>query len=309
MEVAYEDDIADSIPIDSVQRAEYVKALDVEKKISLKGKFEDFEVKSESDRKRYIDFDLELQARGNRQQLRSTLNGFYDWLTELELSERSGLQDLPQNERLAEIRAIRVRQAQNELGKKSLVNLPSKEDVPFLMGWCESIFQLKERQLRDRFPLVLEQAMRQKKIGSVPPTSVLLEKSRVENLNSIIGFLLREDRQFVEDLIFEGDALFGLYDILSLNARKQLDSRSEAEQRSRILDWVDAVNQSQQGTSLEDLKKFEMELSSKVRDRLQKMSSEKYRETLEWMYEESRKSQISSQSWWEQQIEKTLDPN
>ncbi len=309
MEVAYEDDIADSIPIDSVQRAEYVKALDVEKKISLKGKFEDFEVKSESDRKRYIDFDLELQTRGNRQQLRSTLNGFYDWLTELELSERSGLQDLPQNERLAEIRAIRVRQAQNELGKKSLVNLPSKEDVPFLMGWCESIFQLKERQLRDRFPLVLEQAMRQKKIGSVPPTSVLLEKSRVENLNSIIGFLLREDRQFVEDLIFEGDALFGLYDILSLNARKQLDSRSEAEQRSRILDWVDAVNQSQQGTSLEDLKKFEMELSSKVRDRLQKMSSEKYRETLEWMYEESRKSQISSQSWWEQQIEKTLDPN
>ena len=277
MEVAYEDDTADSIPIDSVQRSEYVKALDVEKKISLKGKFEDFEAKSESDRKRYIEFDLELQMRGNRQQLRSTLNGFYDWLTELELHERSKLQDLPQDERLAEIRAIRIRQAQNELGKKSLVNLPSKEDVPFLMGWCESIFQLKERQLRDRFPLVLEQAMRQKKMGSVPPMSVLLAKSQVENLNSIIGFLLREDRQFVEDLIFEGDALFGLYDILSLNARKQLDSRSEAEQRSRILDWVDAVNQSQQGTSTEDLKKFEMELSSKVRDRLQKMSSEKYR--------------------------------
>lgn len=151
--------------------------------------------------------------------------------------------------------------------------------------------------------------MRQKKMGSVPPTSILLEKARVENLNSIIGFLLREDRQFVEDLIFEGEALFVLYDILSLNARKQLDSRSEAEQRSYILDWVDAVNQSQQGTSTEDLQRFERQLSSKVRNRLQKMSSEKYRETLEWMYEESRKSQISSQSWWEQQIEKTLDPD
>jgi hypothetical protein len=195
------------------------------------------------------------------------------------------------------------------LGKKSLVNLPSKEDVPFLLGWCESVFKLKERQLRDRFLVVLERSMRQKKVGSIPPASVLLEKSRVENLNSIIGFLLREDRQFVEDLIFEGDAIFGLHDILSLNARKQLDSRSEAEQRSHILDWVDAVNQSQQGTSTEDLKRFEMQLGSQVRDRLQKMSSEKYRETLEWMYEESRKSQISSQSWWERQIEKTLDPN
>ena len=120
---------------------------------------------------------------------------------------------------------------------------------------------------------------------------------------------MREDRQFVEDLIFEGDAIFGLYDILSLNTRKQLDSRSGSEQRSHILDWVDAVNQSQQGTSTEDLKRFEMQLGSQVRDRLQKMSSEKYRETLEWMYEESRKSQISSQSWWERQIEKTLDPN
>jgi hypothetical protein len=309
IEVAYEDGSAGSIPIDSIQRAGYVKSLDVEQKITLKENFKNFEDKTDADRKRLTDFDLELQSRGNRQQLRSTLNGFYEWLTELELGERSELQDLPQNERIAKIRSIRNRQAQNELGKKSLVKLPSKEDVPFLMGWCESIFQLKERQLRDRFPIVLRQSMRNKKTGAVPPMSVLLEKSRVENLNSIIGFLLREDRQFVEDLIFEGEALFGLYDILSLNARKQLDSRSEAEQRSHILDWVDAVNQSQQGTSIEDLEKFEMQLSSKVRNRLQKMSSEKYRETLEWMYEESRKSQISSQSWWEQQIEKTLDPN
>jgi hypothetical protein len=309
IEVAYEDDSTGSIPMDYIQRAEYVRALDVEKKISLKGKFEAFEEKPEADRQRLAEFDLELQARENRQQLRSALTGFYEWFKELGLSERSGLQDLSHDERLVEIRSIRHRQAQNELGKKSLVNLPSKEDVPFLMGWCESIFQLKEGQLRDRFRIVLESSMRQKKIGSIPPSSVFLKKSRVENLNLIIGFLLREDRQFVEDLIFEGEALFGLYDILSLNARKQLDSRSEAEQRSRILDWVDAVNQSQQGTSTEDLKKFEMQLGSKVRDRLQKMSSEKYRETLEWMYEESRKSQISSQSWWEQQIEKTLDPN
>ena len=309
IEVAYEDEFAGSIPLDPVQRAEYVKDLDVEQKITLKANFKNFEEKTEADRKRLADFDFELQNRENHQQLRSTLNGFYEWLIELELSERSGLQDLPQSERLAEIRAIRNRQAQDELRKKSLVNLPSKEDVPFLMGWCESIFQLKEGQLRERFPIVLEGVMRQKKMGSVPPTSILLEKARVENLNSIIGFLLREDRQFVEDLIFEGEALFVLYDILSLNARKQLDSRSEAEQRSYILDWVDAVNQSQQGTSTEDLQRFERQLSSKVRNRLQKMSSEKYRETLEWMYEESRKSQISSQSWWEQQIEKTLDPD
>lgn len=309
IEVAYEDDSAGSIPVEYDQRAAYVKSLDIEKKISLKGKFEDFEKKTEAERERFSEFDLKLQAQGNRQQLLSTLTGFYDWFKELELSERSDLQDLPWDKRLAEIRSIRNRQAQNELGKKSLVNLPPKEDVPFLIGWCESIFQLKERQLRDRFPIVLEQYMRQKKIASIPPSSVFLEKSRVENLNSIIGFLLRADRQFVEDLIFEGEALFGLYDILSLNARKQLASLTEAQQRSRILDWVDAVNQSQQGTSTEDLKKFEKQLGTKVRDRLQKMSSEKYRETLEWMYEESRKSQISSQSWWEQQIEKILDQN
>jgi hypothetical protein len=309
IEVAYEDDSAGSIPMEYGQRAAYVKSLDIEKKISLKGKFEDFDKKTEAERERFSEFDLKLQAQGNRQQLLSTLTGFYDWFKELELSERSDLQDLPWDKRLAKIRSIRNRQAQNELGKKSLVNLPPKEDVPFLIGWCESIFQLKERQLRDRFPIVLEQYMRQKKIASIPPSSVFLEKSRVESLNSIIGFLLRADRQFVEDLIFEGEALFGLYDILSLNARKQLASLTEAQQRSRILDWVDAVNQSQQGTSTEDLKKFEKQLGTKVRDRLQKMSSEKYRETLEWMYEESRKSQISSQSWWEQQIEKILDQN
>lgn len=309
IEVAFEADLPGSIPIDFTQRADYVRSLDVEKKITLKGKFEAFQEKPESDRLQFAKFDLELQERKNCQQLQSTLAGFYTWLKELESGEIARLQDLPQNERLVEIRSIRHRQAQNELGKKSLVNLPSKEDVPFLIGWCESVFKLKERQLRDRFPVVLERSMRQKKIGSIPPASVLLEKSRVENLNSIIGFLLREDRQFVEDLIFEGDAIFGLYDILSLNARKQLDSRSGSEQRSHILDWVDAVNQSQQGTSTEDLKRFEMQLGSQVRDRLQKMSSEKYRETLEWMYEESRKSQISSQSWWERQIEKTLDPN
>ena len=178
IDVAYEDDSAGSIPIDPIQRAGYVKGLDVEKKITLKEKFKNFEDKTDADRKRLTDFDLELQARGNRQQLRSTLNGFYEWLTELELGERSDLQDLPQNERIAKIRSIRNRQAQNELGKKSLVKLPSKEDVPFLMGWCESIFQLKERQLRDRFPVVLAQSMRKKKMGSVPPMSVLLEKRR-----------------------------------------------------------------------------------------------------------------------------------
>lgn len=117
IEVAYEDGSAGSIPIDSIQRAGYVKSLDVEQKIRLKENFKNFEDKTDADRKRLTDFDLELQSRGNRQQLRSTLNGFYEWLTELELGERSELQDLPQNERIAKIRSIRNRQAQNELGK------------------------------------------------------------------------------------------------------------------------------------------------------------------------------------------------
>ena len=291
------------IPQSNDQRRTYISALDVQKKQKLQRKLEDFQKRSESEKEQLIEFDSQIAKHGDRVQLVSTLTAYYDWLVKVEPGERSDLRDLASDERLSRIREIRIRQALEEFGKEGLAQPPSKEDAKYILEWCERVFRWKEMQIRDHFPAAYIRYANDNRMPA--PSKEILRRRALGNLNSIVGFLIRADRQFVEDLLL--DEMPILYDMLSSKARSLLDNRSPDRQRFLILSWVESANQSQRGISIEALKRFERKLSVKDRDRLEKMSSEEYMKTLKRMYIDRRKTRLSPQDLFEQELQELLD--
>ncbi len=292
------------IPQSSAERKAYVDSLDVQKKLKLKRKFEDYQKKSDTELDRLNEFDAQLNQSENRARLTSTLNAYYDWLVKIEPRERSDLRDLSADERISAIIKIRNRQALDEFDKSGLTKIPSKEDAKIILEWCERIFQLNEGQIRNEFPAAFIQYAQDNNLKT-PREDFLVRRTRHASLYSIVDFLIRADRQFVEDLVLDEMPL--LYKMLSSKAQSLLDERSPDRQRFLILTWVEAANQSKRGISVEDLREFEAGLDVRDRDRLEKMSSDDYMATLKRMFIERRKSSTSTQDQWELELEEMLD--
>lgn len=301
----YEPEDRSLIPMTNDERRVYVETLDVQKKLKLKRKLKDYQKKSDSERQRLKEFDHRLTQNENRDRLTSTLTAYYDWLFEIDFGVRSDLRDLEANDRIIAIIRIRDRQAVEDFGKNDLAEIP-REDAEFILGWCESVFRLNERQIRDRFPAAYIQFTKDNDEVRTPPDEFIRRKARHTNLHSIVDFLIREDRPFFENLILDNREINLLYDILSTEARRLLDDQTSDQRRKLILNWVELANQSQRGINVENLEQFERRLSVKDRDRLEKLSNENYRETLKRMYIERRRFRSSYQGGWEREMEEIL---
>ena len=293
------------IPLESDERRSYVESLDVQKKMKLKRKFEDFQNLSDVQRQRLSEFDAQLNNSDNRVRLTSTMNAYCDWLLKMDAGQRSDLRDLPPVERIKAIKKIRDRQALDDFGNNSLANLPTQEDAEYILNWYESVLRLRERQIRSHFPAAYVQFTQDHNMRT-PPEDYLRRKARQGNLHWIVYFLVRADRQFVEDLILDNRQMFVLYELLSGKAKALLAERTPDQQRELILNWVETANQSQRGISVAALKQFERSLSVSERDRLEKMSSENYVATLKRMYIERRAQRNYSEVLWEQELEKII---
>lgn len=289
------------IPLEADKRRSYVTDLDVQKKLKLKRRFEDYLKKSEAEQQRLSEFDQQLTEDPNRLRLAATLTAYYDWLLNLDSGERSDLRDLAPDQRIRTIQKIRNRQVIEEFGKNPLAKLPTPEDAEYILGWCDNVFRLKEKQLRNRF---LEYSIQLiKGDGARGQEAYLRRKAKNGNLYFIVDVLLRNDRQFVEDLILSNNEMVILYELLSTKAQVILEDRTFDERRELILNWVELAIQSQRGISMATLKRFEQGLSVQQRRQLEKMSYEDNIETLKRLYIEKRKSRRSSQDWWEQEWE------
>lgn len=300
----YESEEPRLVPQSDDARRAHVVALDMQKKLKLKRKFEAYLKKNVAEQERLKKFDSRLTSSENRAQLNSTLIAYYDWLAKIEPGERSDLRDLSADRRIFEIRKIRNHQALVEFGKAGLIKLPSKEDATIILEWCERIFQLKESQFRDAFPAAFMQFVKDNNLKT-PPADFVHRRARSASLYSIVDFLIRVDRQFVEELILDEMPL--LYRMLSSQSQSLLDERTPDRQRFLILSWVESANQAQRGISMEALKQFEEGLTVQEIDKLEKMSSEEHIATLKRMYLERRKSRNSRQDLWELEFEEMLD--
>ncbi len=291
------DIVPNAIPPSEEVRLAFVQSLDMRQIVDLKRKLEDFQKLSPEEVRQLTEFDADLQSRANKNQLLLTLNAYYDWLREVDPGEKSRLRDKSADARIEMIVAIKNQQALEEFGKDMLAKLPSADDAEPILGWCESVFRLKEEQIRDRFADVVVQYVTRNG-GGRSSIEIVRQRAKQGNLHMLVDFLVRTDREFIGNLILENREMSMLYDMLSPIAQRQLDDRSEVERRELILTWVESANQAKREIPVEVLKQFEQRLPPKDRGRLAKMSTEDYVVSLKHMFMERRKSSQSRSRYW-----------
>ena len=272
-------------PETSSERQVYIESLDVDQKKKLKRKMEDYLKLTEAEKSVLRSFDRQLNGHENRSQLCSTMNAYYDWLKTIDSGERSRLLDLARDERVRAIQALREKQALEEFGTQAMTSLPTPEDAETVFEWYELNFGAKEKQIRDRFPVAVAQYAKANN-GPFPPLLSVLRKARSGNLHSLIDFLLRADRDFIEALVMQEREMNLLYQLLTPTARMILDDRNENQRRELVLTWIESANQSKFDVSIERLRIFEKTLSVEERDELDKLSREGFVEALKRKYRE-----------------------
>jgi hypothetical protein len=277
----------ENIPDSPEARKAYIAALNIEKKSELKKKLDDYSKLTDDEVKQFREFDKRLHAHERKVQLMSVMNAYYNWLKTINSGERARLMDLAIEERIDAISAIRDLQAREEFGR---TDLPTVDDRDLVFRWSEGSFWLKEKQIREHFPAALAQIANDRKLRP-PPPQLARRVAQNGTLPALVGYLLRYDRDFIEDLILQENDMNMLYRVLSPKAKTMLDERSQEEQRKLILTWIESANQSKNDVSWETLRKFEKTLSLQERDELDKLSTEGYHEALKAKYREKQKFQ------------------
>jgi len=275
----------ESVPDSLEERKEFISSLDIEEKAELKKKLDDYLKMTDDEVERFRAFDKQIHTHDRKEQLISVMSSYYDWLKTIKSGERARLMDLSVDERIAEISTIRDLQAREEFGKTDLATI---EDRDLVFRWSESSFLRNEKQIREYFPVAQSQNAIERNLRPLSP-----ERARrvAQNgpLHALVGYLLRYNRDFVEDLILQENDIYFLERMLSPNAKLMLSERSAEEQRELVLTWIESANQSKNDVSWEKLRQFEKKLSVEERDELGKLSTEGYHEALKAKFRERQK--------------------
>lgn len=278
---------SDAIPESFEERKQYISKLNVEQKSELKKRLDDYLQLSVNELNQFRTFDRQLHVHDRKSQLLSVMNSYYDWLKTLNSGERARLLDLAVNERIEEISKIRDLQAREAFGR---TELPTVEDRDFVFRWSEGAFWLREKQIREHFPKALAQIAVERNLRPLHPSRA---KRVAQNgtLPALVGYLLRFDRDFVENLILQESDLNMLYRALSPQAKTMLDERTLEAQRELVLTWIESANLSKNDVSQEQLRKFAAKLSPREKDELDKLSTDGYYEALKAKYREQQRFQ------------------
>ena len=281
----YSSNPVDRIPPSVEARKQFIKTLNIEQKAELKKKLDDYLRLADEEVNGFRAFDKQIHGNDGKAELMSVMNSYYDWLRTISSAERARLMDLSVNERIAEIARIRDTQAREEFGR---TELPTVGDRDLVFRWAEGPIWLKEKQIREHFPVALAEIAKERNLRA-PPRQLTQRVAQNGTLPALVGYLLRYDRDFVADLILQDIDMNLLRSALSPKAQAMLDERSPEERQELVLTWIESANQSKNDVSWEKLRQFEKTLSVKERDELDKLSNEGYREALKAKYREEQR--------------------
>ncbi len=281
------------LPNDSKEdRLAFVKSLDVERKAALKEKLDDFLELAPEKQADLIEFQKQLKGHPESDQLVFVLNEYYHWLKSLDAGERSRLQDTARddkNKALALIQELRVQARENDARndfEKITSSLPSREDSDVIFNWYLQLISSKEEMIRDRFPKAYNDYRERKGLAPLPEAQVRSRFNRRE-VSYFAGFLIKLDREFVDDVLVTSQEADMLVAMLTPESRDSLFSMPGQYQRDAILSWIETVNEVYRKSfrvSEAQLRKFANGLDESQQDQLKQLPAQDYVPTLMEMY-------------------------
>ena len=229
----------------------------------LKEQKEKFERRSLAEQQRFRDLFQQLDARNDKVRLKQILYQYNQWLGRLSGEQRSRLAELPLEERIAEIKQIKQRQAIDELGFYGKTRLP-EEDLPELKKWLD---EFVERRQDDIIAISRE--------NGPPPPAESREFPRNSRFVSQLArmALYRMDDQ-KRSKIFDRHEVDSLSSELSPEAQEVLKrALAEGNQSQLLRNWSRILWQPQTEYSEEDLQAFfENDLSDAQRSEMDQMT-------------------------------------
>lgn len=273
-------------------RLTYIESLDVEQKAAIKEKLDDFLALAPEKQTALIEFQRQLNEHPDHDQLVFVLNEYYHWLKSLDAGERSRLQDKAsddKNEALTLIQKLRVQARENDARRdfvKITSSLPNRDDSDVIFNWYLQLVSSKEEIIRDRFPKAYNAYRERKGLSPLPETQVRRRFDRRE-VSYIAGFLLKFDREFVDEILVTREESDMLVAMLTSESRDPLFSMPEQYQRDAVLSWVESVNDVYRKSfrvSEAQLRKFASGLDESQQDQLKQLPARDYVPKLMEMY-------------------------
>lgn len=269
---------------------ERLESLSLAEKQQLKLNFDAYLSLPRSELSRVNEFHRKLQLDPEQNQLLSVLNKYYQWLKVVGPSDRARLLDADVESRLNEIARLLSEQSRIALGRQGATSLPLDRDQEHLMNWFNFTVKSNELLFRRALPrIVSEYQQRSPTSPQVPAAQLALLASRAP-LNQIVAILLRADRAFIRDTIYQDIDL--LKRGLSFEAQVIIADQDPDDQKTLILNWIETVNRAKSAIPEEKLQTFYEQLPAEQRDKLDRMSMEDWVNTLGRMYRDKNAARI-----------------
>lgn len=254
---------------------------------ALKRSQEKFEQLSEDRKRATAEFHQQLLSQANKNQLARTMVAYYDWLKLLGPTERFELLDEGDIEKRIEMIAGKIEQQNlKKFGKAGATMLPATDAVPFFK-WYERFLKQNRPKIQNTVSELYVQVYRKQSRGKDPPANRFRQFQR-SSLSQKIGFMFQWAPDQVESLIDESEEE-RLRKVLSLDANEILDSSESLDlQKSLIVSWIDAANQSKFNIDPERLREFYEGLPQAQRDELDSLSPGDWKVKLKELYRKKR---------------------
>jgi hypothetical protein len=250
----------------------------------LKLNYESFSKLPDSELARLTEFHEQIQSHAERDQLMTVLDAYYDWLVALGATEKASLLDLDTDKRLAKIAEIRFQQSKSALGREGATKLPLDRDEEYLLNWFDLTIKSHEAYIRRQFPDIVSSYQSEGDASTAIPREQLARFAQQAPVKQLVAVLMRVDRQFIQDLIYEDIDL--LRRGMSYEAQLIISDQDFSNQKALVLNWIEAAHEAKATIPDEKLKEFYEQLPAEKRDQLDRMSIEEWTNTLRRMFRE-----------------------
>ena len=269
---------------DRRQRLEKMQPAQIE---ALKRSQEKFEQLPEDRKRKTANFHQQLLNQENRNQLARTMVAYYDWLKSLGPTERIEVLDEVDIDTRIEMITEKVEQQNlKKFGKAGATMLPAYDAVPFFK-WYEGFLKQNKSTIQKTVNDLYVEVYRKQFNGKEPPAYRFRQFQR-SSLSQKIGFMFQWAPDQVKSLINE-DEEHRLRKKLSLDANEILDSHESQDlQRSLIVNWIDAANQSKFNIDPTRLRKFYEGLPKTRQDELDSLPPGDWKVALKELYRKKR---------------------
>ena len=130
------------------QRAARIEAMSDADKLALRNKLERFDRLPTDERQRLLNMNAQLEQRPDGRELREVMHRYYDWLKTINSGQRLELQELPIQERIAEIKRIMADQERRrffELMQNFMKDIKA-EEFDAIHQWIVDQWLVREKE-------------------------------------------------------------------------------------------------------------------------------------------------------------------